>query len=198
MKKLLFCSLLLLRVLISFAEDGLISYSFKSSVDHKSATLKLRNVSGERVTYSIKDMKGTRFLHKMIVDVKSANEVVNFSYLPQGDYLFIMELSDRRVIKTFSINEERKAIMTSHKMLLKHGDPFYLRLKEKKLEFVMSNKFEEEYGLEILDENGLLVYSTSFIESEIKKRFNLEKLKSGVYTLKLEGDHFNFEDTLEL
>ncbi|PWJ42791.1 T9SS type A sorting domain-containing protein [Sediminitomix flava] len=195
--------LALVIALVSFASVSMasdrspVSYSFKASTDHKAAFLRLSNVSGEKVDYYISDEAGNLYLHKTIVDVKSANEVLNFSHLPAGEYVFTMEFADRRVIKMFNINDDRVAVMKGHKMVMK-DKPFIFRLIDKKLDVLFDNSNDEEMALELTDENGNLVYADTFEASEIKKRFDLSRLNGGVYYLKLSGNKVKYEDTLDL
>ena len=162
-----------------------------------SAALYLSNLQNQTVEVSIQDATGKQMHREEVRNDIGFAKLYNLSELPLGDYAFRVECKDRILLRPFII-QERRIVLNSEKCIeqLKPVINVEQRMVEVSADL---NARQKNLQVDVIDDKDQVVY-TDYLRrpNSTTKRYDLQALQNGIYTLKVTIEDQPYYQTLVL
>ena len=162
-----------------------------------SAALYLSNLQYETVAVSIEDAAGKQMYEEEVSNDIGFAKLYNLTELPLGDYAFRIESKDRILLRPFTI-EKKRIVLRSEKCLQELKPVVNI---EKRMVQVSAdlNSQQNDLQIDVIDDNDNVVYTDHLRRlNKTTKRYNLQSLRNGIYTLKVTIEDRPYYKTLVL
>jgi hypothetical protein len=193
MKKMLSLVPFFMVSIVSYAQDSLVCKISPSSEEAK-AIIALRHLEGRNALIEIRDAEGKIVYEEQVEGKKEYAKIYNFEPLTNGSYTFNYEVEGVERTCTLNLENNKIQLENPHK-LQGFYQPIQLQLKENQAFLFVDNETKQSLAVLLFNKNGELVYSDNFFSNEdYRKRFNMQNLAKGEYTLSIQKGNTLFTE----
>lgn len=148
------------------------------SVDDRQFRMIYAAAAQQNIQMQIKDHEG-KLLYKSNVESEGFARDFNLSYLPDGDYTFVLKSGDYEYVE--SVNVSEAAVTSELQQRFKASHLMLVEVEEDAYALLGTNKFGSQLTYSLNDERGQSLYTGTYEnQEEIKDLFTFRNVQGDV------------------